>query len=100
MVRRMKTRGIRKANKSGEANAVNFRKLAEHHVLGFDMEMPAEKRRILGLALNEAEALAATTGVPELVLLGLAEEKVRSARQWFVRQEKLRRKSFEWQIAA
>ena len=96
----MKTKGIRGANQREEVTEVNFRRLAEHHVLGFDVEMPAEKRRILSLALNEAEALACETGVPELVLLGLAEEKVRSARQWFVRQEKLRRKSLEWEIAA
>ena len=54
---------------------VDFRKLAEHHAVGPEVEAMPEKRRIFNLALNEAEALACQTGVPELVLLTLAEEK-------------------------
>ena len=59
-----------------------------------------EKERIFKLALNEAEALACQTGVPELVLPTLAEEKVRTAREWFARQQTVRKRSPEWQIAA
>ena len=50
------------------------------------------------LAVNEAEALACATGVPELVLLTLAEEKVRAARLWLARQEKLKERSLQWSL--
>jgi hypothetical protein len=79
---------------------VNFRKLAEHHAFGAQPESAPEKQRIFNLALNEAEALACQTGVPELVLLTLAEEKVQTARHWFNRQQAVKRRSAEWQIAA
>ena len=79
---------------------VNFRKLAEHHAVGPVAEKAPEKRRIFNLALNEAEALACESGVPELVLLTLAEEKVQTARRWFARQQALKTRSFEWSIAA
>lgn len=79
---------------------MDFRKLAEHHAFGVKTESAPEKQRIFNLALNEAEALACQTGVPELVLLGLAEEKVQTARRWFTRQQAVKRRSAEWQIAA
>jgi hypothetical protein len=80
--------------------AVNFRELAEHHAVGLTAERAPETQRIIRLALNEAEALACQTGLPELVLLTLAEEKVQKARNWFARQQALKRRSVEWQIAA
>ena len=70
------------------------------HAIGFSVETSPEKRRILNLALNEAEALACETGMPELVLLTLAEEKVRAARQWFNRQQSLKERHIQWPIAA
>ena len=79
---------------------MDFRKLAEHHAFGVQLESAPEKQRIFNLALNEAEALACQTGVPELVLLTLAEEKVQTARHWFSRQQAVKRRSAEWQIAA
>jgi hypothetical protein len=42
--------------------------------------------RLVRQAVNEAHALAATTPVPLLVLPALAEEKVRTAAAWSVRQ--------------
>ena len=70
------------------------------HAIGFSVETSPEKRRILNLALNEAEALACETGMPELVLLTLAEEKVRATRQWFSRQQLFKERRIEWPIAA
>jgi len=49
-----------------------------------------EEPRVLELALKEAEALAWETGVPELVLLTLAEEKAAGVALWHDRQEALR----------
>ena len=48
---------------------------------------------------NEAEALATQTGVPELVLPALAEEKVGSVRRWATRQAAIRL-SNEWSLSA
>ena len=49
-----------------------------------------QEPRVLELALKEAEALAWQTGVPELVLLALAEEKAAGVALWHDRQEALR----------
>jgi hypothetical protein len=85
---------------SENAGGLNFRKVAEHHAVGIKGLVVPERERIFKLALNEAEALACESGVPELVLVSLAEEKVRNAREWFARQEAMKRRSAEWQIAA
>jgi hypothetical protein len=94
---------IKYSNQDSEKAAlreVSFRNLAAHHAIGPRRESAPEKQRIFNLALNEAEALACETGVPELVLLTLAEEKVQTARHWFARQQALKTRSFEWSIAA
>jgi len=49
-----------------------------------------QEPRVLELALKEAEALAWQTGVPELVLLTLAEEKATGVARWHDRQAALR----------
>jgi len=46
---------------------------------------------LLRLALNEAEALAWQTGVPQLVFPTLAMEKVQALRTWDTRQQVIRR---------
>jgi hypothetical protein len=74
----------------------NFRGLAVHHAIGMDAGLAPEKKRLLELAVNEAEALACATGVPELVLLTLAEEKVRAAKRWLARQKEVRERSSEF----
>ena len=71
-----------------------------HHAIGMTNELSPEKKRVLELAVLEAEALACQTGVPELVLLSLAEEKVRATRKWLAKQEQLRTRSPQWQFAA
>jgi hypothetical protein len=78
----------------------NFRDVARFHALGLEAKIAPERKRLIDLALNEAEALACQTGVPELVLLTLAEEKVRAARQWLARQEEFKNRSLQWQLAA
>ena len=78
----------------------NFRSVARFHALGEEADVAPEKKRLLDLALNEAEALACQTGVPELVLLTLAEEKVRAARQWLARQDEFKNRSVQWRLAA
>ncbi len=80
--------------------SIDFRKLAEHHAIGAAGENSPEKKRLFNLALNEAEALACQSGVPELVLLALAEEKVQTTRHWFARQQAVKARRVEWQIAA
>lgn len=57
-------------------------------------------RRLLHLALNEAEALAWQTQFPELVFPTLAEEKARELLQWNERQRHIRRRSEEMAFAA
>ena len=76
----------------------DFRGVAAHHAIGLEAGLAPEKRRLLELAVNEAEALACATGVPELVLLTLAEEKVRATRLWLARQEKLKERSLQWSL--
>lgn len=88
------------ALKERSANRCDFRSVAAHHAIGIETDLAPEKRRLLELAVNEAEALACQTGVPELVLLTLAEEKVRATRQWLDRQRELKNRSYEWQLAA
>jgi len=76
---------------------IDLRRLAEFHAAGSQLQkIPAESQRLIGLALNEAEALAMQTGVPELVLPMLAEEKVQSLRQWEARQERLMLQGRAW----
>jgi hypothetical protein len=83
-----------------EIECINFRQLAAHHAIGLETHPAPEQRRLLELAVTEAEALACQTGVPELVLLSLAEEKVRNTRDWFARQAAVRNRSYLWPIAA
>lgn len=89
--------------KERRSNRCNFRSVASHHAIGVEANLAPEKKRLLELAVNEAEALACQTGVPELVLLTLAEEKVRATRQWLARQNELKNRSYgreQWQFAA
>lgn len=92
----------RSASRSTERRtvAVNVRNVAAHHAIGFEPEISQAKKRLFELAVNEAEALACQTGVPELVMLTLAEEKVRQTRQWLARQDELKSRSNQWQLAA
>lgn len=83
-----------------EPERLNFRSVAAHHAIGGEKDLTPEKKRLLNLAVTEAEALACQTGVPELVLLSLAEEKVRATRKWLARQEQLKARSAQWQLAA
>ena len=97
----MKTNRLAQGGREQRAGKCrNFRNLAAHHAIGFEPDLAPEKRRLLELAVNEAEALACQTGVPELVLLTLAEEKVRFTRAWFARQGELKKRSYQWQFAA
>ena len=73
-----------------------FRGVARYHAIGFEAGLAPEKRRLLELAVNEAEALACETGVPELVLLTLAEEKVRATKRWLARQREVKDRSSEF----
>ena len=77
----------------------NFRGVAVHHAfhaMGIQAGLAPEKKRLLELAVNEAEALACATGVPELVLLTLAEEKVRATKRWLARQKEVKERSSEF----
>lgn len=78
----------------------DYRKVAQHHAIGIASELAPEKKRLLELAVTEAEALACETGVPELVMLTLAEEKVRFTQKWLARQEQFKKRSPQWQLAA
>src|SRR5688500_3247175 len=85
---------------ASKANCRAPRSLAMHHAIGVGNELSPEKKRVLELAVIEAEAIACQTGVPELVLLTLAEEKVRATQKWLARQEQLKTRSPQWQLAA
>ena len=50
--------------------------------------------RLIRQIVTEAEALAATTAFPALLLPALAEEKARNASKWAVRQQTIRNRSF------
>lgn len=82
------------------AKRCNFRNVAAHHAIGFEPDLAPEQKRLFELAVNEAEALACETGIPELVLLTLAEEKVLAARQWLAKQEQFKTRSYLWPLAA
>jgi hypothetical protein len=60
---------------------------------------PEPRKRLIELALNEAEALAWETGVPDLVFLTLAEEKLDALNGWLDRQEKVRVRSAQWSLS-
>ena len=94
----MKSEKSIRAGKERRGRICDFRGVAAHHAIGFEAGLAPEKRRLLELAVNEAEALACATGVPELVLLTLAEEKVRATRLWLARQEKLKERSLQWSL--
>jgi hypothetical protein len=80
---------------------INLRRLAEYHAAGLELDKTApETQRLIRLALNEAEALAAQTGLSELVLPTLAEEKVTALKKWVARQDLLRKNSAGWSLAA
>ena len=53
-------------------------------------EIRAEHPQILRLALNEAEAIAGESGVPQLVFPVLAMEKAEAVSAWLQRQRSLR----------
>ena len=60
---------------------------------------PAPRKRLLELAMNEAEALAWETGVPNLVFLTLAEEKLDALNAWLARQESLRVRGAQFSLS-
>jgi hypothetical protein len=96
---KFKNASITKGARSKER--CNFRGVATHHAfhaLGIEAGLAPEKRRLLELAVNEAEALACETGVPELVLLTLAEEKVRATKRWLARQKEVKQRSSEFRL--
>jgi hypothetical protein len=83
------------------AREIDLRRLAEFHAVGSELQnSPAETQRLIRLVLNEAEALAMQTGIAELVLPSLAEEKVGALRQWAARQQKILNQRREWSLAA
>src|SRR5258708_32891213 len=55
---------------------------------------------LLELALNEAEALAVQTGVPQLVFPTLAMEKAQAVVAWHRRQQALHRGGYAFAVAA
>lgn len=90
----MKENGPARQLNERRARSVRIRNVAAHQALRFETNQ--ESKRMLQLALNEAEALACQSGVPELVMVTLAEEKVRATRQWLARQRELKSRSFQW----
>jgi hypothetical protein len=79
----------------------DLRRIAEHYAAGLQLQKSsAEAQRLIRLAINEAEALASQTGVPELVLPMLAEEKVQALERWAARQKSVREREQAWGFAA
>jgi hypothetical protein len=60
---------------------------------------PEARRKLVQLAVNEAEAAAWQSGVPDLVFLTLAEEKLDALDAWLDRQEKVRVRSAQWSLS-
>jgi hypothetical protein len=79
---------------------IDLRSVAEFHAGGELRATTPQTQRLIRLALNEAEALAAQTGVPELVLPALAEEKVATLKKWAARQQRMWANAPEWSLAA
>jgi hypothetical protein len=85
----------------GSMGRIDLRRVAEFHAAGAELhKTSAETQRLIRLALNEAEALASQTGVPELVLPILAEEKVDALKKWAARQQRVFSTAPEWSLAA
>ena len=75
-------------------------KLPVYHRIARALANAAEPRkRLIELAVNEAEALAWQSGHPDLVFLALAEEKLDALDTWIARQEKLRVRSAQWSLS-
>ena len=84
------------SNRRNSVRRIDLRRVAEYHAAGMEFQKSStETQRLIRLALNEAEALAQQTGVPELVLPSLAEEKVVALRKWADRQAALRNRPQE-----
>ena len=94
----MKIKNASMAKRGRLKERCNFRGVAVHHAIGVDAGLAPEKKRLLELAVNEAEALACATGVPELVLLTLAEEKVHATKRWLARQKEVKERSSEFRL--
>jgi hypothetical protein len=89
------------SDRQNHVRQINLRRVAEFHAAGLELgKTPPETQRLIRLALNEAEALAAQTGLSELVLPGLAEEKVSALKKWVERQETMRKNGAAWSLAA
>ena len=73
-------------------NRVAISSRAERPAKAAARQKPASQR-LIDLAVLEAEALAWQSGVPELLFITLAEEKVREVRNWAMRQEQFRRRA-------
>ena len=76
-----------------EVEGMKQRILTEFHSA---VSVPAH---ILELALNEAEALAMESGIPQLVFPTLAMEKAQGVVAWYQRQQSLRAKSRGYAMA-
>ena len=60
----------------------------------------AGNKHLLRLALNEAEALAWQSGIPQLVFPTLAREKAQAAAKWHRRQRSIRQNGLALAFAA
>ena len=63
---------------------------AKDAIQGRFSDLVSDHRRVLNLALNEAEALAWETEHPQLVFQDLAEEKAQGVVNWIAHQRAIR----------
>jgi hypothetical protein len=91
--------GSLERNASGRAAFGNVLARAKRELLKEHADSAGEHLHVLRLALNEAEALAWSTGVPQLVFPTLAGEKVQQALAWHRRQRAVRRAGLELSFA-
>ncbi|HTI70900.1 MAG TPA: hypothetical protein VMF06_13105 [Candidatus Limnocylindria bacterium] len=91
--RGLKKPAVRRIKAAAAARSTSWREAVRADFV--DRFAPVLPARLLERTLTEAEALAFTTPVPELVFAGLAEEKLTAASQWLARQQDVWERSSE-----
>src|SRR5690348_6979914 len=94
---RKPVRQVSRPRGPGKASA-QLEKIKKQLLVEYRLQMHRDKRMI-DLALKEAEALAWQTGYPNLFFPVLAMEKAEAALAWNFRQQAVRQNPLEWSFA-
>ena len=85
--------------KQDKSSGTRERVPVHHRINRAIANAPQEEKHLIQLAVNEAEALAWQTGLPDLVFLTLAEEKLDALNGWLARQRSVRARGTQWSLS-